>query len=91
MSVKACASITALVQPTKPGARPIPRPAATINVLIYLKRFGAMASTSKYLAQMSKSPAVGKATKKRSALRVQSGKGPTSRHLLDINRSHTSC
>jgi hypothetical protein len=36
-------------------------------------------------------PAVGKATKKRSALRVQSGKGPTSRHLLDINRSHTSC
>jgi len=31
------ASITASVQPTKPAA-----PAATINVLIYLKRFGAI-------------------------------------------------
>jgi hypothetical protein len=44
------ASITASVQPTKPGARPIPRPAATINVLIYLKRFRAMASTNNSLA-----------------------------------------
>jgi len=49
------ATITALVQPTKPGARTIPRPAATINVLIYLKRFGAgacgaLASTNKSLA-----------------------------------------
>jgi hypothetical protein len=46
MSVKACASVTASVQPTKPGARPDP---ATGGYNQPLKRLGALASMNKSL------------------------------------------
>src|SRR5262249_11003926 len=49
------------------------------TVLLYLRRFGAMASTNNSLAQMNKTQDVGKATKKRSVLRdAAEGEGPNS-------------
>src|SRR5262249_33474684 len=69
---------------------PIPRPAATINVLIYLKRFGAGAfgglDFNEQIFGADEPRTGGKATKKHSALRdAAERKGPNSTSIRSAN------